>query len=92
MRLGRYWEWNDAVVAHPKSESHIPRADYERVMVRRLGFDLGAMMRCIEANDAVQFVQKNYKYAKKNGVRVTPTYRVGGETVTLKNLVALIED
>ncbi len=83
---GRYWEWNDAVIAHPKPSNMFNRLDYEWTMAKRLGFDMEKLAPCVNAPATGQFVQKSYLDAMKAGVKATPTYLVDGKRCTLHEL------
>ena len=70
---------------------YINRKKFEWVLAERLGFDVKLLKVCVEDTQTADYVQKNYLEAKRSGVRFSPTYRVKGKTVTLKQLVDLME-
>jgi uncharacterized membrane protein len=89
---GRYWDWNDAVIASPKPLSGPGRARYEIDLAVKLGFDEAAFVRCMEAPETYQLVSQRQRAGKLKRVTATPTYFLAGQKLTgLQKLLAVFQ-
>ncbi|MDJ0764948.1 MAG: thioredoxin domain-containing protein [Myxococcota bacterium] len=84
---GRYWEWNDAVVADPGRLSGTDRAQLELDLAAEIGLDLSRFKACLLADATIDFVQAVYMETWKKGIRNAPTYLIDNEFITLTALI-----
>jgi uncharacterized membrane protein len=87
----RYWEWNDAVIAHPKPVTGAAKKNYEIALAVKLGFDKDAFTRCLADEKTIAHAVWLQTTGKKQKVTHTPTYFMNSRMlVGYKNLMAAI--
>jgi protein-disulfide isomerase len=91
-RLNRFWQWNDAVLAHPKPEAGKARNQYETALAKKLGFPLEDFERCLAGDEASAYAQRVLQSSQRAGITATPLYRVEDRILNLRQLVAFIEE
>jgi uncharacterized membrane protein len=89
-KRGRYWEWNDAVIARPKKKGDYRNNDYEMDLAVRLGLDREGFEACMNDPATFRHVQQSSREAARAGVHVTPTYIVDGNKTSLEAVVKSI--
>ena len=91
MKQGRFWDVNDALLAKSKTGKGENRDDILALAVS-LGFERKAFSACMSHPDTVARVVHLFESGKRDGVRVTPSYRVGDELlVGLDELIAHLD-
>jgi uncharacterized membrane protein len=88
---GRFWDWNDAVMAEPRPLKGEARRTYALDMAARLGFDRAAFASCLTSQRTVDRAHAIFKEATKRKVRETPSYVVDGRVVPPAELRGLLE-
>jgi len=88
----RFWEWNDAVFAHPRPLTGDARKTYIGEMAQSLGFETGRFDECLLSERTVTRAQAVYLDAKKLKISETPTYVVDGKTHTWEELQDVIDE
>ncbi|MDD5307406.1 MAG: vitamin K epoxide reductase family protein [Deltaproteobacteria bacterium] len=78
---GRFWDWNDAVMAVPRPLKGEARKTYALDMAVKLGFDRASFSSCLASRSTVDRAQLIYKEAMSRKVRETPSYVVDGRIV-----------
>ena len=77
----RYWDWNDAVIAHPKPVTGPSRETFELDLAKTLGFDTTAFARCLDDDKTKEHVIRVQEDGKRKKVTFTPTYFIGDQKV-----------
>lgn len=85
-RQGKYWQFNDAVLSHPKPLKREGRAAYERRIAEKIGLDMEAFGACFESPDTVAAVKGKNQSARQHKVRATPAYFLGEKKMSLKEI------
>lgn len=87
---GKFWEWNDAILASPKPILVRERENFMRTVAVRLGFDYSLFKKCLTDRETYEYSQKVYNAAIKRGIRETPSYIVKDKTMRLEELLELV--
>jgi protein-disulfide isomerase len=91
-RDGRFWDWNDAVVEHPRPLSGPARKTFAVDTAVRLGADAGELDECMYSDEIVEKAQTVYRDARRRRVMETPTYFVDDEPHDLNELLDLLDE
>lgn len=87
---GRFWEWSDAVLAHPRPLTGDGRESYMLEMAEQLGFDPERFDECMYSAATVDRAQAVFKDARKRHIKDTPTYVVGDQRLDAAELLELL--
>jgi uncharacterized membrane protein/protein-disulfide isomerase len=88
---GRFWEWNDAVMARPRPPGGAKRQGYVRDTFERIGLDLERLDSCLYAPETIERAQQFFREARRNRVRASPMYVLDGEKLQLSELLDALE-
>ncbi len=79
---GKFWEMQDAIFASQnKWEGLADPTAYFEGLVKGTGINIESWKSCIESRSIQSMIDADYARAKKQGVRSTPSFIVGGRLV-----------
>jgi uncharacterized membrane protein/protein-disulfide isomerase len=90
--MGVFWEWNDAVLAHPRPLFKSARDSYFAEMASTLGLNFERFDTCMFAQETIERAQAVYRDARKQGITETPGYVVEGEIRTWEGVQQLVDE
>jgi uncharacterized membrane protein len=88
---GMFWEWNDAVLAHPRPLTGDERKTYITEMARKIGLDPDRLDRCMFSEKTVERAHAVYLDARAHKITETPGYMVDGQRLTWAELQDLVD-
>jgi hypothetical protein len=88
--VGMFWEWNDAVLAHPRPLTGEERKTYITDMAGKLGLDPERLDRCMFSAKTVERAHAVFLDARAHKIAESPGYRVGEQRLTWAELQDLI--
>lgn len=91
-RFGRFWEWNDAVIAQPRPLKGEERQTYVTDMARQLDFDLKAFDACLFDADTIDRAHSVFIDARARRILETPSYVVDQRKRKWEELLTVIDE
>jgi len=91
-REGRFWAWNDAVMASPRPLQGTRRETYIIDTAKSLGMDAAALDECMYSAETIDRAQEIFRETRKRRILDTPGYVVDGRRIEPSEVIGTIED